>query len=152
MTAITIQSGMTIDGVTLLLGPNNNIQINTAIVPVILGSATGIDAKTVAGTLAYTNNTARTIIVYGYYALCTAATAITVGPTCSLGTSAGTSDITAAIPLVALLNATTANLFSESIIGISVAILPGGSVYFNVNAAATGTSQTLSAYILGYST
>ena len=93
---------MTIDGVTLLLGPNNNIMINTATVPVILGSATGIDAKTTGGTLAYTNNTARTIIVYGYYALCTAATAITTGPTCSLGTSAGASDITAAIPLVAL--------------------------------------------------
>lgn len=121
----------------------------TATTPALIATLTGINAKSVANTLAYTNSTGNTIIVTSATIRCTAATAITVGPTIGVGTAAGTSDIFAATALSAL--TTTTTTYGFSFVGMSVKVPNGGTIYINVTNASTGTSQTVAADIIAYS-
>lgn len=112
-------------------------------------SATGIDAKTVANTLAYTNpSLTANIILTNAVVRCTAASAVTVGPTVGVGTSAGTSDIFAATGINAL--TATSKIFGFGLVGMAVLVPPGGTIYINVTGSATGTSQTIAVDLRGY--
>lgn len=129
---------------------NVPIALTVASLPIVrlLASTTGINAKTVANTLAYTNSTGKNVILTKAIIRCTAASAITVGPTMGIGTASGTSDIFAATALTVL--TTTSNIFGFDLVGASVLVPNGGTIYINVTVASTGTSQTIAADLSGY--
>lgn len=148
MTTITIESGMTIDGSSLNLGPNNNITINPSVVPMILGTASGINAKSTGATTVYTVPTGKTAYITGCNVRCTAATTVTTGPACGVGTTAGTDDIFASIAINLLTS--ISRVFSFSPFGMSVAVAAGTAIVFNVDTASVGTLQTLATDLMGY--
>lgn len=114
--------------------------------PGILSTTAGINAKTIANTLVYTVPSGKTCVVTAYVVRCTAASAITVGPSASVGTTAGGTDI-ATSQTMAVLTGTT-NIFNWPIVGMSVSSTT--SVYFNIGTASTGTSQTIAVDLIGY--
>lgn len=148
MTTLPITSGMTIDGSSLNLGPNNNITINQSVVPMILGTVSGINAKNTGGTAIYTVPAGRTAYITGCNVRCTAATTVTTGPACGIGTSAGTDDIFSSIAINLL--TTISKVFSFSPFGMSVAVVAGTAIIFNVDTASIGTLQTLATDLMGY--
>lgn len=111
-------------------------------------SITGVNAKTTGGTLAYASPSGKSTVITNAIVRCTAASAITVGPSCSVGTSSGATDIFASTALTAL--TTTSKIYGFTLFGMSVIVPPSGTVYFNVDVAATGTSQVLAVDFEGY--
>lgn len=124
------------------------VQINGLPNIQVVAAVSGINAVAPVNTLAYTNATGKTLIVTGATVRCTAATAITNGPTVAIGTTAGASDVFAGVNLVAL--TTTSKMFGFGPVGMSVVIPNAGTVYFNITAGSTGTSQTIAGEITGY--
>lgn len=108
----------------------------------------GIDAKVVANSIIFTNNGASDFVISNGIIRCTAATAITVGPTIGLGSSSGVSDIFSPVAILAL-NA-QGRSFGFSLISMSITIPVGGNIYINLTNAATGTSQIICTDIQGY--
>lgn len=114
----------------------------------ILSAVTGIDAKATANTIVYANNSGKTAHIAQALVYPTASSAITIGPSLGFGTSAGTNDVFSTANILALLS--TNKVFGFSTFGMSVLIPNGGSLYLNLTTPATGTSQIISADILGY--
>lgn len=111
----------------------------------VLSITATVNTKNTGTTALYTVPAGKTAIITSAYIRCTAATAITVGPSVDIGVTAG--DI---YPNTALttLNATnkTFGFFST---GISTSPTATQVINFNVNTAATGTSQTVEVVLLG---
>lgn len=114
----------------------------------LLSITAGINAKTVANTNLYTVPTGKTAVITGYVVRCFAATTITVGATAGVGNASGTNNIAPSQAMTALTS--PANLFIWPIVGMSVTVTAGNSVFFNLATAATGTSQTLVVDLIGY--
>lgn len=119
----------------------------------ILSTTTGINAKTVANTLLYTVPAGKICIVTQAIVRCTAATAITVGPTLSMGRN-GTSynDVYASAVLTALINTGpgAGSGFGFGTIGMFAQAAAAEGIYVALTNASTGTSQTLAIDLLGY--
>lgn len=120
----------------------------SGIATVPIATITGVNAKTTGGTLSYTSPSTKSTVITAAIVRCTAATAITVGPSCSVGTTAGATDIFASVAITAL--TTTSKIYGFALVGMSVIVPPNGTVYFNVDVAATGTSQVLAVDFEGY--
>lgn len=109
---------------------------------------TGIDAKVAANSVIFTNNGSSDFVISNGIIRCTAASGITSGPSIGLGSAAGVNDIFSSVSLLALTVA--GRSFGFSLIGMSITIPAGGSIYVNLTAPATGTSQTVCVDIEGY--
>lgn len=121
--------------------------------PVLLASVSGINAKTVANTSLYTVPTSKTAIITAAIVRCTAATAITNGPTLSMGrNSASFNDIFASTAINALTNAGpgAGSMFGFSTIGMSALAAATDVVSVAITNASTGTSQTIAIDLIGY--
>lgn len=104
-----------------------------------------INAKNTGTTALYTVPTGKTAIITSTYIRCTAATAITVGPSVDIGVTAG--DI---YPNTALTTLNAANKqFGFFSTGIAQSPTAGQTVNLNINTAATGTSMTIEVIMLG---
>lgn len=114
----------------------------------VLATVTGINAKTVANTALFTVPTGKTCTVTGYIVRCTAATAITNGPTAGIGNVAGTNNIGSSQNEATLTS--VLSTFQWPINGVSLATAAGGIIYYNLGTAATGTSQTIQVDLIGY--
>jgi len=156
---VLVDSGLT--GVTVA---NNNIgstvvqaytfnsTVNTQVQPFrldVLATVSGVNGKTVAGTLIYTVPTGRSLIIQSAIVRCTAASAITGAPTAGIGTTNGGSEIYAATPLTGV-TAAGAGYEFETVAGAITAYAAASTVYLSVTGGATGTSQTLASEIIGY--
>lgn len=148
MVALPIASGMTIDNSTLVLGSNNNMQVNLASFSGILSVTTGINAQSVANTAIYTVPAGKTAIITGVVIRCTAATSITIGPSLGIGNAAGTNNIFASATITAL--TTTSTIFGFELVGMSVLTAAAGVIYLNLGTGSTGTSQTIACDLIGY--
>lgn len=111
-----------------------------------------IDAKAVANTLVFTNtgDSQTDFVVTNIVIRCTSATAITVGPTIGIGTSAGTNDIFAPAAILAL--SVQGKTFGFPMFGMSIIVPFGANIYLNLSTAATGTAETIACDITGYYT
>lgn len=116
--------------------------------PVTLSTIPNIDGKTIGSTLVYTVPVGKTAIIISARVRCAVASSITIGPACSVGSSPGATDIFASIAI----NALTASpkLYGFVLFGMSTSVPAGGNIYFNVDIAATGTSQALTVDVVGY--
>lgn len=114
-----------------------------------LATITGINTKTVTATSLYTVPAGKTAILTNAIVRCTAASAITVGPTASIGVVASSyADIYASAVMTTL--TTTSSAFGYSSVGIFGQAAASTVITFNLTNAATGTSQTVSVDIMGY--
>jgi len=113
-----------------------------------LSVTAAINGKSVENTALYTVPTGKKAVVTGYVVRCTAAAAISIGASGGIGNIAGTSNISAAQDMTALL--APANTFQQPIMGASLITSAGEIIYFNLTGAATGTSQTLAVDLIGY--
>lgn len=113
-----------------------------------LSVTTGIDGKSVANTAVYSVPAGKSCVVTAAVIRCTAASAITVGPSVGVGSAAGTSNIFSSTALAALID--TTGVFGFQLIGMSVIVAASGTVYLNLGTAATGTSQSLAIDLIGY--
>lgn len=117
--------------------------------PAVLASITGIDAKTPAATNLYTVPSGNTALIIQAVVRCTAASAITNGPTASIGfTASAYTDIYMAENMIAL--TTTTSAFGYSSVGIFSQAPTGSVIKFNISSAATGTSQIVAVDLIGY--
>lgn len=114
----------------------------------ILATVAGINAKTVANTALYTVPTGKTAVITGATIRCTAATAITIGPSLGIGNVSGTNNIFASSVITGLTSTTTS--FGFSFVGMSVVTTAAGIIYCNLGNGSTGTSQTISVDLIGY--
>lgn len=115
---------------------------------ILISTTTGINAKSTGTTTLYTVPAGKTFIPMSAMVRCTAASAITVGPTLGIGVAAGEDDIYASTAINAL--TTTAKIFSFSTIGMSVSVAAAGVVKVGIDTASTGTSQTIAIDLMGY--
>ena len=116
-----------------------------------LSTVTGINAKSVATTALYTVpslGTNQNCIVTMAIVRCTAATAITSGPTIGIGVTAGSADIYAQTALSTLTSNTKAYNYAAP--GVLVLVAPGSTINLGVSVAATGTSMTVACDLWGY--
>lgn len=113
-----------------------------------LATVTGIDGKTVGTTTLYTVPSGKTVVVTRVVVRCTAATAITVGPTFGVGIAAGEDDIVTSAAHTAF---QVANTFVFCAIKDPAALgLTTNVIKLGIDTAATGTSMTLAVDIAGY--
>jgi len=114
----------------------------------ILSTTTGINGKTVANTAIYTVPSGKTAVIMAYVVRVSSASAITVGPAAGIGNIAGTDNISAS-QAMNLLTSTTST-FQWTVNGMSVISSSGSTIYFNLDTAAIGTSETLTIDLWGY--
>ena len=114
--------------------------------PGLLATVTGIDATVVAETTLYTAT--GTTVITGVILLCTAASGITTEATAGVGIAVGEDDIFSSEPLTGLtvVNKAFNYLFS----GTRVVAVNTDAIKLGIDTAAIGTSQVLTAYILGF--
>lgn len=113
--------------------------------PVVLATVTGINTKTTGATALYTVPAGKTLIVTGVYLKCTAATAITTGAQVDIGVAAGSVYANTNIAMT-----TATQLYQFPVGGLMTPPTTGQVLNLNINAAATGTSQTVTAVLVGY--
>lgn len=131
---------------TIVASNNNSV---TATVPSVLSTTTGINAKSIAATTLYTVPTGKTCVVTAAIIRCTAASAITNGPTASIGfTSTAFADIYANANMVALTGTTA--IFGYSTVGMSASAVATTVIKLNISTGAAGTSQTIAVDLIGY--
>lgn len=116
--------------------------------PLVLATVNSINAKAIANTALYTVPTGKTAVVTGVIVRCTAASSISSGPSAGIGNVAGTNNIFASATMNAL--TTTSSDFGFIFSGASLTTPAAGVIYLNIGTGASGTSQTISADILGY--
>lgn len=116
--------------------------------PVILATVSGINAKTVANTTLYTVPVGKTATITGAVVRCTAASSITSGPSAGIGQTSGTNNIFASATMTAL--TAVLSVFGYSLVGMSIAVAAGGSVFFNIGTGSSGTSQVITVDLMGY--
>jgi hypothetical protein len=115
----------------------------------------GINGKTVASSKIATTDPARAFIVTGVVIRCTAASAITIAASASVGTnSASFNNIIAATVLAGVTAANKAVSSDPSgsltVLEAGIVIPPNTDIDIKITNAATGTSQTLGVDVLGY--
>lgn len=113
-----------------------------------LASVAGISGTATGVTSLYTVPAGRTAIITSANVRCTAATAITVGPTLGIGVAAGEDDIYVSTSLTALI--VVGQLYGFSTVGMSVSAVAGSVIKAGIDTAASGTSQTLTIDLVGY--
>lgn len=101
----------------------------------------GIDGKTVANTLVFTNPSAADLVLTGGVIRCTSASAITVGPTLGVGSAAGTNDIF--LPAAILALTSQGKTFGFSLFGMSVTVPSGGTVSTSTTSTIGGPSTSV---------
>lgn len=101
----------------------------------------GVDAKTIASTVIFTSQPGRQFIITDAVARTTAAVAIAVGATISIGTNGATyNNIAPAVAMLSL-TANTYDMVLGRILAVSPIVVPAATdVRINVSLAATGTS------------
>lgn len=109
----------------------------------------GIDAKTVTNTAIVTTQPGRNWITTGVVVRCTAANAITVGATVSIGTNAG-GGYTDIVGATALTTLAAGDCMRLTLASPYIQVPASTAVHINVSVAATGTSQTIEANLIGY--
>lgn len=123
------------------------LTVNALPVPAVLSTITAINGKTTGTTNLYTVPTGKTAVVTAINIRCSAASAITIGPTIGVGVAAGEDDIM--MPQTNTITATTQS-FNWPIIGRSVIAPAAAVIKLGLDTAATGTSQTLEIDVIGY--
>lgn len=121
---------------------------NSAFGQFILSSGISINAKNTGTTSLYTVPIGKTAIITSAIVRCTAATAITVGPTLGIGVSAGEDDMFPSTAITAL--TTTAKIFGFQTIGMSVSATAGSIIKVGIDTGSTGTAQTIAIELIGY--
>ncbi len=121
--------------------------INTTTGQMVLLSSTAINLKTVATTAVYTPSGNTATVLAGVLRV-TAASAITVGPTCGVGTNSPGTNIYASVVMTNLLTVNQVYDFTSP--GIQVNAASGTPINFSVTNAATGTSMTGQFDLWGY--
>lgn len=117
--------------------------------PIVLATITGINSKSTGATALFTVPTGKTAIITACIVRCTAASAITVGPSADVGDSVnGAASVYANTALTTL--TTTVKAFGYSSVGIFDQVAAASVINFNINTAATGTSQTVSVTLIGF--
>lgn len=106
-----------------------------------------VNAKIVANTLLYTVPAGKKLYLIAVIASDTSSSGITDGPTGGLGKSPGVNDIAAEEHMAALTS--PPETFSFPLTGMSCFLAGGDSIYSNISVGATGTSETVSYYIIG---
>lgn len=109
---------------------------------------TGIDAKATGTTTLFTVPSGKSFIVTRLVVRCTAATAITVGPTYGVGVAAGEDDIVASAAHTAFQVADTFVLQTPK--DPAVVAASTQAIKLGIDTAATGTSMTLAVDLCGY--
>lgn len=114
-----------------------------------LATVTGINGKSTGTTALYTVPSGKTAYVTNIIISSSSATAITVGPTASAGyVSSAYADLYASATMTALQAAGTA--FGWTSTGMFETIPAASVIYLNITTGSTGTSQTLSADVVGF--
>lgn len=112
-------------------------------------SVAGIDAKTTGNTTLFTTDPGRVFVPIAVVAYCSAATAITVAATITIGTNSTAYDNLVASSILSGL--TAAGLFTTPVYTLgATAVTPGTDVVLKIGTAATGTSQTIEIDIVGF--
>ena len=122
------------------------ILVGTEIKQLISGVA--IDAFSATAQAVYTAPAAKKVVITGLTLRCTAATAVTVGATVKVEINPAAGDVFTAEILADVLVVDDSWSFTAEARGL---VIPAGSqVDVTVTNAATGTSQTLAADLIGY--
>ncbi len=113
-----------------------------------LATVTGIDGLVAADTLLYTVPSGSEAVILGAVVICSAASGISAPATAGVGSNGAADDIFASQALTGLTAAGLAYTFPE---GGTFAIAGSGStINLGIDAGATGTSQSLSVHLIGY--
>lgn len=115
-----------------------------------LATVAGISTTATGATNVYTVPAGRTAIITSANVRCTAATAITTGPTLGMGVAAGEDDIYASTALASFLS--VGQLYGFTTNGMSVSVAAGSVVKVGIDTAAVGTAQTVTVDLVGYLT
>lgn len=113
-----------------------------------LNTPASIDAKVAVATTIFTVPAGSTMVITGVRLRCTAAVAITVAAEAGVGIAAGFDDIWASQPLYGL--TASGKVFEFPLGGSGVIATAGDEVKLGIDVAATGTSQTVEADVMGY--
>lgn len=125
----------------------NNKQL-ASFTPNVLATVPSIDMKSVATTNLYTVPTGKTAIVRVLLVI-TAASAITTAATAGVGIAAGEDDIHASVSMTNLFAA--GDVWEFQSLGVKSRTAPADAIVkLGVDVAADGTSQTATAYVLGF--
>ena len=116
--------------------------------PLLLAEVTGINAKSTGTTTLYTVPSGSTVVILEVVLRCTAATDITAPAEAGVGIAAGEDDIFASQPLYGL--TATGKQFTFPNGGLAATAQSDEVIKLGIDTAATGTSQTLDADIIGY--
>lgn len=113
-------------------------------------SVTGIDAKTTGATLiGTTRNTGERF--YPVFIVVRTATADTVLAVASGSVGTNSTDYNNVVPITALTNLTTANLYLRwDITTATASIAANTGVYFKVTTGSTATAHTIDVHLVGY--
>lgn len=114
-----------------------------------LATITGINSKSTGATALYTVPTGKTAIITEAFVRCTAASAITVGASASIGQNSTAFDDFVGITILTALLATT-DAFPLRATAKFVQAAAAAVVNIKITTAATGTSQTLAVDLYGY--
>lgn len=153
----TIAGTKTFSGEIIVPTPTNSTDAVTkayvdsaiALTPQKLATITGINTKSTGQTNLYTVPTGKTCVITQAIVRCTAASAITNGPTASIGfTSTAYTDIYIAENMM-VLTGTTA-IFGYVTVGMSAIAVATTIIKFNISSASSGTSQTVAVDLIGY--
>lgn len=115
--------------------------------PFRLVEVTGINAKS-TGTTALYSPTGVDVVIVKVVLRCTADTSITVPATAGVGVAAGEDDLYESQVLYGLTSTGKAYAFPNN--GVGVLLQAGQTLSLGIDVAATGTSQTLAADVIGY--
>lgn len=113
-----------------------------------LNTPSSIDTKSTGETTVYTVPTGSTVVVTGVRLRCTAASGITVPAEAGVGIAAGADDIFASQSLLGLTASDKVFEFPNG--GAGVIADAGEAIKVGIDTAATGTSQTIEADVMGY--
>ena len=131
-------------GQTIISGGTSGIGWSSGVYT--LSTTTGINAFSATSTNLFTVPTGRTAVITDAFVRCSAASSVSGPATAGVGVTG--SDVIASTSLLNLTS--TTKLFRLAASGSSVPVAAGSVVKFNIDAAATGTSQTLVVDLLGY--
>lgn len=114
----------------------------------VLSTTTGIDAKTTGTTNLYTVPSGKKAIIKAAIVVPTAASSITQGPVAGIGIAAGEDDVFASTQLTGM--TTTSKMYTFDSVGTQVIANATEIIKLGIDTAATGTSMTVSVYLIGF--
>lgn len=130
---------------------NADLQVEGLPVPIVLGSATGIDLTSTGETTIYTVPSGRSAVILDVILVATAATAANGDASAGVGMNAGADDLFS--PVTIAINAADDMyqfIRAAFISGATVIATSGQTVDLGVDSADTGTALTVTAYAIGY--